>query len=98
MDSNLPANAEDMDTIPGLGTKISHAVEQLSLQLNAPQLLSMLQSPWAITTEVLMPRAYTPQQEMPQQLEVHAPQPGVAPAGGSKRKPGYSEEDQCNKK
>ena len=79
------------------GAKISHTVEQLSLQLNAPQLLSMLQSPWATTAEVPMPRACTPQQEKPQQLEVQAPQPGVAPAGGNQRKPGYSKEDQCNK-
>ena len=27
---NLPCNAEDMGSIPGLGTKIPHAVEQLS--------------------------------------------------------------------
>ena len=27
---NPPANAEDMSSIPGLGTKIPHATEQLS--------------------------------------------------------------------
>ena len=27
---NLPCNAKDVGSIPGLGTKISHSVEQLS--------------------------------------------------------------------
>ena len=31
MVKNLPSNAEDVNLIPGLGTKIPHAVEQLSL-------------------------------------------------------------------
>ena len=28
---NLPCNAKDMGSVPGLGTKIPHATEQLSL-------------------------------------------------------------------
>ena len=39
MVENLPANAGDMSSIPGLGTKIPQAVEQLS--------------PCAATTEIL---------------------------------------------
>ena len=35
--TNLPCSAGDEDSIPGLGTEIVHAVEQLSQQL---QLLS----------------------------------------------------------
>ena len=35
---NLPCNARDAGSIPGLGTKIPHAVEQLSLSsTSAPQ-------------------------------------------------------------
>ena len=38
---NLPANAEDMDLISGPGTKISHAIGQLSQ--------------WAATAEAWVP-------------------------------------------
>ena len=31
MVKNLPADTEDMGSIPGLGTRIPHAAEQLSL-------------------------------------------------------------------
>ena len=49
---NLPTNAEDTDSIPGLGR--SHiATEQLS--------------PCTTTTEACMPRAHAPQQEKPPQ-------------------------------
>ena len=34
---NLPCNAEDAGLIPGLGTKIPHAAEQLSLQATATE-------------------------------------------------------------
>ena len=33
MVKNLSCNAEDADSIPGWGTKIPHAVEQLSLHV-----------------------------------------------------------------
>ena len=44
MVKNLPCNAGDVGSIPGLGTKIAHAVERLS--------------PRARTTEPMHPGAY----------------------------------------
>ena len=46
--SGLPANAGDTGSIPGLGTKISHALAPLSLH--------------TVTTEAQVPRAPTPKQ------------------------------------
>ena len=66
VDKNPPANAGDMGPIPGRGTKIPHAEEQLSLR--------------ATTTKLPCPRACAPQQEKPPQQEVHAPQPRADPA------------------
>ena len=34
---NLPCNARDMGSIPGLGTKIAHAVEQLNPRATTPE-------------------------------------------------------------
>ena len=50
VDKNLPANAGNTCSIPGLG-KIPHAAEQLSL--------------CATTAEACVPRAHAPQQERP---------------------------------
>ena len=49
MVKNLPSNAGDAGSIPGLGTKIPHATGQLS--------------PRAATTEPVHPRAPVPQLE-----------------------------------
>ena len=91
---NLPANAGDMVSSPGLGSKpwsgkIPHAVEQLS--------------PCGTTTEGHTPRAREPQlarapracalqQEKPLQWEARAPQ------RRPKRKPVHSNEDQVQPK
>ena len=45
MINDLSCNAGDMDLIPGLGSKIPHAVGQLSL-------CAAIRSPWAVTTEL----------------------------------------------
>ena len=37
MVKNLPCNARDMGSIPGLGTKIAHAVEQLNPRATTPE-------------------------------------------------------------
>ena len=49
MVKNPPANAGDVGSIPGWGTKIPHAVEQLS--------------PWATTTEPKCSGVHALQQE-----------------------------------
>ena len=43
---NLPCNAGDAGLIPGLGTKIPHALGQVS--------------PWPVTTEALIPQLKSP--------------------------------------
>ena len=71
MVKNLPANAGDMGSSPGLGR--SHMPQ--SNQAGAPQLLSLrsrapepqLLSLRATTTEACAPRACAPQQEKPPQ-------------------------------
>ena len=68
---NLPANAGDTGSSPGLGR--SHM--PWSNWAHAPQLLS----PRATTTEACMPRAQALQQEKPPQWEAHTLQPRVAP-------------------
>ena len=63
---NPPANAGDVGSIPGPGTEIPHAVEQLSLHTT--------------TTEAWAPRGHALQQGKPPQWEAHEPQRRVAPA------------------
>ena len=55
MVKNPPAYAEDTGSIPGLGTKIPHALEQLS--------------PCATTPEALRPGARAPGRESPPHRE-----------------------------
>ena len=81
---NLPANAGDTGSSPGLGR--SHMPRSNSAR--APQLLSLrsrahepqLLSPRATTAEACAPGAHAPQQEKPPQWEARAPQRRVAPA------------------
>ena len=55
MVKNPPANAGDMDLIPGPGIKLPHAIGQLS--------------PWATISEPTLSRAHTLQREKPLQRE-----------------------------
>ena len=71
MVENLPADAGDTGSRPGLGK--SHMPR--SSYARAPQLLS----PRATTTEAPTPRARAPQQEEPLQWEARAPQQREAP-------------------
>ena len=79
VDENLPANAEDMGLILGLG-RFPHASEQLRLCIAMTESAdpraskSQLLSPRAATTEVHVPRAHALQQEKPLQQEARAPQ------------------------
>ena len=67
VDKNLPTNARDMGSVPGLGR--SHMLRVT--KANATQLLSLcskacqmpLLSSRALTTEACVPRARAPQQE-----------------------------------
>ena len=78
MVKNLPANTGDTGLIPGLGrshiprSKKAPVPQLLSLRSRArePQILS----PRATTTEALMPRGHTLQQEKTPQLEARTPQ------------------------
>ena len=72
MGKNLPANAGDMGSSPGLGR--SHMPR--SKEAHVLQLLSL----HATATEARTPRARAPQQEKPPQWEARAPQRRVAPA------------------
>ena len=45
MVKNLPGNAEDMGSIPGQGTKIPHALEQLSRHLTTRESVCSNQDP-----------------------------------------------------
>ena len=84
MVKNLPANAGDPGSNPGLGG--SHVPQ--SDEARAPQLLSLrsrdhepqLPSPRATTTEAHAPRACAPWRERPPQWEARAPQRRVVPA------------------
>ena len=84
MVKNLPANAGDRGSSPGLGrshmpwSNYAHAPQLLSLRSRArkPQLLS----PRAISVEAHAPRARDLQQEKPLQQEACALQRRVAPA------------------
>ena len=75
---NLPVNAGDTGSSPGLGRSHiprineAHAPQLLSLRsrVHEPQLLSSC----ATTTEAHAPRAHAPQQEKPPQWKAHAPQ------------------------
>ena len=60
MVKNLPVDAGDTGSGPGLGTKIPHAMEQLDL--------------CTVTTGAHGPGACAPQQEKPLQLEASVPQ------------------------
>ena len=79
---NLPANAGDTGSIPGLGrshmpwSNAAHMPQLLSLHSRAhePQLLR----PLTTTTGVPAPRARVTQQEKPPQWEARAPQQRVA--------------------
>ena len=62
---NPPANAGNMDLIPGPGIKIPHAIGQLS--------------PWATISEPTLSRAHTLQLEKPLQREALTPQPESSP-------------------
>ena len=81
---NLPANAGDTGSSPGLGR--SHMPQ--SNYACVPQLLSLhsgahesqLLSPPATTTEARAPRAHALQQEKPPQCEARAPQQRTAPS------------------
>ena len=68
----------DKGSILGQGTKIPHAVKQLSQCATTTE--PPLWSPRATTTEAHMPRACVLQQEKPPQREARTPQQGVAPA------------------
>ena len=57
---NLPASARDMGSIPGPGTKMPHAAEQLSLH--------------AAASEFTCPKVHALQQEKPRQWEARATQ------------------------
>ena len=80
---NLPANARDTGSIPGLG----RAHMPRSNSARAPQLLSLssrarepqLLSPCATTTEARAPRACALQQRKPPQWEACALQQKAAP-------------------
>ena len=80
---NPPANAGDMDSIPGLVR--SHM--PWSCLSRAPQLLSLCSrahetqpvSPHAAPTEAQAPRAPGPQREQPQHSEAHVLQLGESP-------------------
>ena len=97
MVENLPANAGDAGSSPGLGgshmprSGWARAPRLLSLRARAhePQLLS----PHATTAEACMPRACAPGQERPPQWEARALRRGVAPAHCNWRGPARSSED-----
>ena len=65
---NLPANAGDMDSIPGLGQ--SH-MPQAQLSPFATTIEPVLESLGTSTTEPTDPRACVPQNERSQQWEAH---------------------------
>ena len=66
VDRSLPANAEDMSLVPGLG-RFPHATKAMCHNYWA-------QGPHATTTEAHMPRAQAPQQTPPR-WGAHALQP-----------------------
>ena len=74
VDKNLPANAEDLSSIPGQGRFPILWSNQAHVQV-MPQLLSLR----AATTEARAPTVSAPQQEKPLQWEARAPQQRIAP-------------------
>ena len=58
-----PSNAGDTGSIPGRGTKIPHAVGQLSPSATTAEHMPQLESPHATTTEPMHSGARTPQLE-----------------------------------
>ena len=99
---NLPANAGDTGSSPGLGR--SHRL--WSNWAREPQLLSLcsrarkpqLLSPRATTTEACAPRACAPQQEKPPQWEARTPQLRVDPLAATRESPRTATKTQLSQK
>ena len=66
MVKNRPSNSGDAGSIPGRGTKIPHAVGQLSPGATTTELLHLNERAHVPqTTEPMLPGAHTPQLENP---------------------------------
>ena len=66
MVKNLPSNAGDVGSIPGRGTKIPHAVGQLSLRVTTTELARLnKRARMPQTTESMCSGAHTPQLQSP---------------------------------
>ena len=64
---NMPANTGDMSSVPGLGTKIPHATEQLRPCTTTSEPMMLLLKPTC-------PRICAPQHKKPPQGEADTPQ------------------------
>ena len=70
MVKNPPSNAEDMGLIPGQGTKIPHAAEQLSPRITTTELVHLNErAPVPQTTEPTHSGTHAPQLQSPRALE-----------------------------